>query len=445
MTDLGGSDPLSLIYYYGNGSYPRYGYMGFEGCTPMKRYADRTHLDPPIDPAYYSLGDLDISVDIVRVPPDAPGWVQDDGARETMAMEEAVAILNTHVASYYDKISQGRLAMRFRPGVEFTLERTGAPEDVNGQHLRAIGLLDCRGEAAADQACQLGALGALNRIVLTDVTADTGGFAYNGSAQLGLVSLREANMELIVHEIGHGWMWWPHSFAETRWKPDPDSPPDPPNPYSNPIDFMSALNLGPTPGWRKDMPATLAVNRYAAGWIDLQEVTLHLADEGVYTLRPPRQGAHQFLVVSSGRPGAFTALEVLDERNPAYVNETPQVFDPSMPGGLRPYRYQGVFVSRYDQTTGTGTSARLGPALWNTENPDYTTDVGWGRDDYSVIPGGEARDIGGGVRVEVTANADGSYRVAVTGGRVAPFAPWCNSIWFASEEYDTGCALDDGE
>ena len=70
MTDLGGSDSLSLIRFYGNGSYLRYGFMGFGGCPPMKRYPDRAYLDPPVDPAYYSLGDLDIAVDIARAPPD---------------------------------------------------------------------------------------------------------------------------------------------------------------------------------------------------------------------------------------------------------------------------------------------------------------------------------------------------------------------------------------
>ena len=73
LLDLGGSDPLSLIRYYGNGSHLRYGLMGFMGCTPMVRYPDRTHLDPPADPTYYSLGDLEIWVDIARVPTDAEG------------------------------------------------------------------------------------------------------------------------------------------------------------------------------------------------------------------------------------------------------------------------------------------------------------------------------------------------------------------------------------
>ena len=246
MTDLGGSDSLSLIRFHGNGSYLRYGYMGFEGCTPMKKHPDRTHLDPPVDPTYYALGDLDIAVDIARVPPDAPGWFEDDGTRETMGMAEAVSILNTHVATYFEKVSEGKLRMRFHAGNDFDLEGEGSPHDVEGQQLRLAGVMDCRGKAADSYPCDLGAPGGLDRLLLTDVTADRGGDAFNGSARFGLVSLREANMELLVHEMGHAWMSWPHSYAEVRW---PEEENGIPNPYSNPLDFMSGLSLLPTLGW----------------------------------------------------------------------------------------------------------------------------------------------------------------------------------------------------
>ena len=442
MVDLGGSDPLSLIRFYGNGSYLRYGFMGFEGCTPIQRYPDRTHLDPPVDPAYYSLGDLDIAVDIARVPPDAPGWFEDDGARETMGMGEAVATLNTHVAAYFGHVSEGRLRMRFHAGNDFALEGEGSPDDVQGQQLRLAGVMDCRGPAANAYPCDLGAPGGLNRLLLTDVTTDRGGDAFNGSARFGLVSLREANLETLVHEIGHGWMNWPHSYAEVRW---PEEEAGLPNPYSNSLDFMSGLALTPTLGWHMDMPSPPAINRYAAGWIDPEEVALHRSDAGTYRLRPPRQRGHQLLVISSGRKRAFTTVEVLDERGPAYVDRTPRVYDPESPGERRPFRYSGVLVSRYDQTTGAGIHARFGPALVDGRNPDVTSDVNWGRDDFSVVPDGEARDIGGGIRLEVAGRPDGSYDVTVSEGRVAPFPAWCATIWFAFGEFDTGCALAGGE
>ena len=440
MADLGGSDELSLIRFFGNGSYLRYGFMGFGGCTPSNKYPENTHLDPPVDPTYYSLGDLDIAVDIARVPPDAPGWFEDDGARESMSLAEAVGILNDHIAPYFEKISEGKLTMRFHAGNDFALEGEGSPNDVRGQQLRLAGVMDCRGKAADRYPCDQGDPGGLNRLLLTDVTTDRGGDAFNGSARFGLVSLREANMELLVHEMGHAWMGWPHSFAEVRWDEEEDGIP---NPYTNFLDFMSGLSLHPTPGWHQDMPSTLAINRYAAGWIDPSEVALHLADAGTYTLQPPRERGDQFLVVSSGRKHAFTTVEVLDERNPAYEYKEPMVYDPSSPNELRPFRYHGVLVSRYDQTTGTGIDARFGPALYDERNPDFSSDVNWGRDDFSVIQHGETRDIGSGVRLQVSRNKDGSYEVSVSGGQIAQFPPWCATAWFAFGEYDTGCALND--
>ena len=441
MTDLGGSDSLSLIKFFGNGSYLRYGFMGFEGCTPIQKYPDRTYLDPPVDPTYYSLGDLDIAVDIVRVPSDAPGWFEDDGERETMGMAEAVDILNAHVAAYFEKISEGKLRMRFHAGNDFVLEGQGSPNDVQGQQLRLAGVMDCRGEAADTYPCDLGAPGGLNRLLLTDVTTDRGGDAFNGSVRMGLVSLREENMEALVHEMGHAWMNWPHSYAEVWWDEEEDGIP---NPYSNALDFLSGLSLLPTLGWYQDMPSTLAVNRYAAGWIDPSEVALHLADSGTYTLQPPRERGNQLLVISSGRKHAFTTVEVLDQRNQVYVDQTPKVYD-STSGERRPFRYDGVLVSRYDQSTGTGVNARFGPALYVESNPDFSSDVNWGRDDFSVVQDGEVRSIGSGVEIQVSRNEDGSYEVVVIGGKVAEFSPWCNSIWFAFGEYDAECTLDEGE
>ena len=37
-------------------------------------------------------------------------------------------------------------------------------------------------------------------------------------------------METLVHEIGHAWMMWPHSYAEVPWDEEEDKLS---NPYSN--------------------------------------------------------------------------------------------------------------------------------------------------------------------------------------------------------------------
>lgn len=433
LVDLGGSDPLSLIRYFGNGSYLRYGRMGFHGCTPLKKYPDAFHRDPPVDPTYYSVGDLDIWVDIARVPTGASGWDQDNGQRVDFSMERAVALLNEYVAPYFKRISQDNLRIAFHEGNEFTVEGEGRPEDAENQQYKLIG--------ACLDGCKYGAPGGLNRFLLNDVASDTGGRAYNGWAGFGLASFREEYMETIVHEMGHAWMAWPHSFSEVFWQGDAGDEIEGPNPYSNLFDLMSSLNFSPISGWDHDMPSTLAINRYAAGWIKPEDVALHLVENATYTLSKPRESGFQFLVVHSGRPYAFTTLEVLEERSSKYMTEMP-VYDPSLPQEYRPRRYEGVLVNRYDQTAGTGTDARVGPALYYKTNPKLLQDVGWGRDDYSLIGDGETRDIGSGVRIEVARNHDGSYSVTVSGGTVAEFEVWCSNIWFATE-YDTGCHLDE--
>ena len=440
MTDLGGQDSLSLIRYFANGSYIRYGLMGFEGCSFMSKYPGRTHLDIPVDPAYYSLGSLEIAVDIARVPANAADWSSDNGIRIDMSMAEAVDTLNDNVAAYFHKISEGKLRMRFVAGHDFQASGRATPQEVEDQWLELIGITGCDPNDPNRIGCKGGMPGALNRLFLNDVGVFSGGSAWNGRAEMGLVSVKYATMTTLIHEIGHGWMLWPHSYTELPWKPVINGPYKRPNPYSNHHDFMSELTFARPSGWHQDLPATLAVNRYAAGWIDADEVALHLSDQGTYTLAKPRQNGNQFLVIHSGRPGAFTTLEVLDERNAVYRDTHAAVYDPASPEQQRPLRYDGVMVSRYDQTAGTGINARVGPALYNVDNPNYESDVGFGRDDYSVIADGESRRIGGGVTVSVTKNANGSYDVTVSGGKIAEYEPWCRSIWF-SGEYDTGCAL----
>lgn len=91
--------------------------------------------------------------------------------------------------------------------------------------------------------------------------------------------------------------------------------------------------------------------------------------------------------VHSGRPRAFTTLEVPDDRDPDFLSKS-RAYDPAT-GGTRPFRYEGVLVNRVDSTTGAGAFTRLGPAFYHRSNPDHLTDVGFGRDDHSLI------DVGG--------------------------------------------------
>ena len=408
LIDLGGGDSLSLI-------------RRFRGCGN----------DPPYR------GKLDIHVDIARIPVNAQGWGEDDGTRVDLSMEEAVSLLNKHVAPYYERISQRNLKITFRPGEEFRVGGDGTFNAMRYQQLAELGeckdLADC--ENYVSQNGPLVVRG-LSRILLNDVASSTegGGIINARWANLGLVSLRKGNMETIVHEIGHAWLGWDHSFTELPHKLLDSDELQRPDPYSNRYDVMS--DLFAAPAWDSDMPSTLAINRYTAGWISPDDVALHTKNEAPYRLSKPRESGKQFLVVHSGRQYAFTTIEVLEDRTSRYKGDL--VTDVSVPGGERCRRYEGVLVSRYDHSVGF--QARLGPALYDTSNPNYLSDVGYGHDDYSVIQDGEKRDIGGGVSVSAKRNQDGSYEVTVSGGKVAGFEKWCEPHW-RDQSYEAGCFL----
>lgn len=416
LVDLYGSDSLSLI-------------RDFKGCAPDSTYR----------------GEQDIYVDISRIPVNAYGWFEDNGNRVNFSMEDAVALLNQHVSAYYRRISQGNLRITFHSGNEFRVGGNGSWRAAQNQQLAELGI--CESLADCDSYVrQHGFPSGLSRILLNDVSNDTAGVALISGqwVSLGLAIFRLANMETIVHEIGHAWLGWPHSFTELPLKVG-SAELDSPNPYSNPYDIMSRL-YGPW-SWDSNMPSTLAINRYTAGWISPADVALHLEDEATYTLSKPRESGYQFLVIHSGRPYAFTTIELLEDRASKYKRD--YVVDPSLPGErpLRCRRYEGVLVSRYDQSSGTGVNARLGPALYDKSNPDFLSDVGLGNDDYSVIPDGGTRDIGSGVSVSVKRNPDGSYEVTVRGGKAAEFKKWCSpAAWIPSEgrwRYDAGCLLNE--
>ena len=79
----------------------------------------------------------------------------------------------------------------------------------------------------------------------------------------------DAFADTYVHEIGHG-LHWPHSFSHgSSWE------------YDNPMDIMGS----PTNDGKREWRATPAVNRYAAGWIDPDDVATWHSAKGVAKFR----------------------------------------------------------------------------------------------------------------------------------------------------------------
>lgn len=96
-------------------------------------------------------------------------------------------------------------------------------------------------------------------------------------------------ISIIAHELGHT-LWFPHSY-----RIDPGE-------YDNPMDILSDAEAAP--GLQV---GTIAINRYAAGWIDQDEVEVYPGEGKIrYLLAPPGDTGTQMLVLRSGEGGFMT-------------------------------------------------------------------------------------------------------------------------------------------
>ncbi|MDE0377463.1 MAG: S-layer homology domain-containing protein [bacterium] len=90
----------------------------------------------------------------------------------------------------------------------------------------------------------------------------------------------------VAHEMGHG-IGFPHSYRTSD--------------YDNPMDVMS--NTDAVAGLQV---GTVAINRYAAGWIDPEEVRIHSGGRAVYRLHPIGEEGTQMLVLRSDSSSFMT-------------------------------------------------------------------------------------------------------------------------------------------
>ena len=193
--------------------------------------------------------------------------------------------LNREVSAYFDWASGGRYEPSFQvvPGWVSGDSRQECWEAVEGQE-HDFPLLLVENSPAND-----------------GYAAGRGLVVVGGGTVVATPGYREPRLSTVVHEIGHA-LGFPHSFGgRIRWSPEGQF--SGVYEYDNPMDMMSGdLALGLRSG-------TIAVNRYAAGWIEPEEVAIHEpGTTAVYELRPVGAGGTQLLVLRGFKQGVFTAL-----------------------------------------------------------------------------------------------------------------------------------------
>ena len=169
------------------------------------------------------------------------------------------------VIPYFRWLSGDRYRPAFRVG--------GTVESNHSQQV--MRWLDC-----ADRAKQASAGGA-NGALIIDTSSSEEGLAgpgewcragecgsFPGNDRWAIVG-GDAFADTYAHEIGHA-LHWPHSFSHgSSWE------------YDNPMDIMGS----PTNDGKREWRATPAVNRYAAGWIDPDDVATWHSAKGVTKFR----------------------------------------------------------------------------------------------------------------------------------------------------------------
>ncbi len=245
-------------------------------------------------------------------------------------------------------------------------------------------------------------------------------------------------LDVVAHELGHAFNW-PHSFGGNRPETheallEADIYIDE---YDNPMDIVS----GSPQGWelrRNGLVAgTIAVNRYAAGWIDADDVAVHEGGIGSYVLAPIGISGTQMLVLPTGDTGHFISLGA----------RVASGYDAGIPAS-------GVEAYRVDQRASACNLASPPP------NPDRLTCTGLDRRTRQVPPPPDndqeiyelTHHVYGpgdqltveGFRVEVTERVGDRFRVWVGNPYVGTFADDENNPHEESIEFLANRGITDG-
>lgn len=247
-------------------------------------------------------------------------WLCDvaDGSTE-VDLRSAVALLNRQIPPYFSWLSGGRYEPEFVEGGTVKIE-TAIPSAKPGDYgcEEPVAEASKGGTEGAliilDKARLEGAHGGAGRsdtmsypenlrgvVVPPFAVLPASAFCKESRTVVNCLYPDHIKLDWVAHEMAHA-LSWPHSFGGRRIADGEVYAGD------NPMDLMSNNPEAPELGLNALAVGTAVVNRYAAGWIDLEDVAVHRESYGSYVLSPPGTKGVQMLVLSRGQPGRFISL-----------------------------------------------------------------------------------------------------------------------------------------
>ena len=222
-------------------------------------------------------------------------WICDTDGPLDLDLDSVTDLLNQTVSPYFKWLSEGRFIPHFSATGTINFTRSELA-DLKWEDYREF-LLACEDKVMSSEAHNI-----MNRGVLIDNAAHRGGVARD-NAMVGGGTVMEIpgddltpRLKTVAHEIGHV-LGWPHSYnGLISYDGVYDE-------YDNSTDIMSRGN-------DKDLStSTPAINRYAAGWIDPEDVAVYSGEVAVHELSPIGVDGTQMLIVPSGEGrGVFYSL-----------------------------------------------------------------------------------------------------------------------------------------
>ena len=274
--------------------------------------ASATDADPlGILPGRGVAEDLSLGSDIVSVfVCESPLLAQH---QESFTLQEAVDFANDEVVPYYDLISRGRYHLEFVAGGDFAVDVPGGYENpgyVTACLDEALSRSSTSNTMVVDRAHKGAGLGSAGRfshasgIIVVDGLGTASALSGRGFWVGGRALERP---QWIAHELGHT-LAWPHSGSAAD-----ESLAE----YDNQLDLMSGAGAAGG-GWDNhcaglgpcEITHTLAINRYASGWIDADEVLLVLDDSYDVVLEGPEHSdGLAMALVPTVDPNVFLTVE----------------------------------------------------------------------------------------------------------------------------------------